>query len=107
MGGRVSTPIRVANPDPMTGNSDSNGSVEFPNGLKMLWGKTGNIGPGATQNINHGWTKCFQAFCTQLYSSIGSAIPGPEIDVVDDTKFTIRNLDGTATIQVRYFAIGR
>jgi len=90
----------------MTGDSDTAGSISFPNGLKMMWGKTGVIGTSASVDVTHNMTKCFQALIT-VYASSGNIGYATRVTVIDDIKFTIENMDGTFTVSCRYYAIGR
>ena len=94
-------------PDPMIGNSDTNGVATFPNGIKMLWGKTAIIAADGFVDIVHGFAECFQAIICQADSPDGLMSYAPEVTTVDNTKFRITNIDGSLKVQCRYFAIGR
>ena len=92
-------------PAVMTGSNDSIGSVTFPNGLIMKWGKINRSGTDTTVTFAAAFPNaCFQAF----------ACSGVNALILDDTStynitassFVIQQNDATAT-DLRWQAMGR
>lgn len=100
----ASIAAEALDPDPMTGNSDSSGSVTFPNGMIIAWG-TSNIGDRATVNIAHGLTKCFQAFTGSRDGAL-TAFYMLNMAAIDDTNITVKNPQPTP-LAFNWWAIGR
>lgn len=94
----------VFSPDPMTGADDSNGTITFPNGFIMKWGKVSRTGTDTTVTFAAAFpTACFQAFAcggaaAQAYDA--------QAHTITSSSFKIR-AQTTANDPMRWFAIGR
>lgn len=106
MGAKSSVvPQKFPLPNPMTGGSNSNGSVTFPNGLILKWGlKTGMTGETTAVLFDTAFPNAlFQVFAMAVDSSITECVHN--VYSKSSTGFTIHHHAGVTDAQ--YFAIGR
>lgn len=91
-------------PDPMTGDSDSTGTVTFPNGLIWKWGKQTLTGFSTAVIFASSFpSACFQAFaCGGTNVAIGD---DHNAHTISKTGFTIQH--ATQSTLARWFAVGR
>lgn len=104
MGLNIDQAPSIFDPLVMTGNSDTDGSVIFPNGLIMKWGKQA-IGGGSTPVV---FATPFPNACFQAFANGGTSTSDPDevaTHSITVNGFTLQH--STQTNLARWFAVGR
>ena len=91
-------------PDPMTGSDDSIGTITFPNGFIMKWGKASRTGTDTTLTFATAFpTACFQVIACGGATNATAAVFSTH--TITKTGCVLRASANSPTI--RWFAIGR